>query len=73
LTGSEGLRAFLSLLEISRYIGLDEVATKHVVEHLTKKKIVHPVVEKDMVVGYELVHDFLSKKFFDKLGPDAKR
>jgi len=26
-----------------------------------------------MVVGYELVHDFLSKKFFDKLGPDAKK
>ena len=24
-------------------------------------------------VGYELVHDFLSKKFFEKLGPEAQK
>ena len=73
LTGSEGLRAFLTIDDIARYISTDKVTAQHVVEHLTKKKIVHPVVEKDKVNGYELVHDFLSKKFFEKLGPEAKK
>lgn len=73
LTGSEGLRTFLTLENISRYLSITNDNARHVIEHLIKKKIVHPVVEDDKVIGYELVHDFLSKKFFDKLGPDAKR
>lgn len=73
LTGPEGLRAFLNIDEISRYVSIDKPTARHILEHLTKKKIVHPIVEKDLVVGYELVHDFLSKKFFEKLEPEAKR
>lgn len=73
LTGPEGLRAFLNIEEISKYLSIKEINAKHVLEHLIKKKIVHPIVESDKVAGYELVHDFLSKKFFDKLGPDAKK
>lgn len=73
LTGPEGLRTFLSIKDISRYLMISEFNSQHVVEHLIKKKIVHPVIEEDRVIGYELVHDFLSKKFFDKLGIDAQR
>ncbi|MBA4242105.1 MAG: hypothetical protein C0448_15380, partial [Sphingobacteriaceae bacterium] len=73
LTGPEGLRAFLNIEEISKYLSIKEINAKHILEHLIKKKIVHPIVESDKVAGYELVHDFLSKKFFDKLGPDAKK
>lgn len=73
LTGSEGLRSFLNLEEICRYISITKANAQHVIEHLIKKKIAHPVVENDMVIGYELVHDFLSKKFFEKLGPEAQR
>jgi hypothetical protein len=73
LTGPEGLRTFLKAEEISRYIGITKDNAQHVIEHLIKKKIVHALVEADNVVGYELVHDFLSKKFFEKLGPEAQR
>lgn len=73
LTGSEGLRTFLTVENIGRYLTITNDNAQHVIEHLIKKKIVHAVVEDDKVIGYELVHDFLSKKFFDKLGPDAKR
>ncbi len=73
LTGAEGLRAFLSIQEISRHVKINESKAQSIVEHLIRKKIVHPVVEKDNTIGYELVHDFLSKKFFDKLGPEAKK
>lgn len=73
LTGSEGLRSFLNLEEICRYISITKANAQHVIEHLIKKKIAHPVVENDIVIGYELVHDFLSKKFFEKLGPEAQR
>ncbi len=73
LTGSEGLRAFLNVEEICRYLSLAPDNTQHIIEHLIKKKIVHPVVESDSVIGYELVHDFLSKKFFEKLSPEVKK
>lgn len=73
LTGSEGLRTFLTVEDISRYLTITSSNAQHVIEHLIKKKIVHPVVGDDKVIGYELVHDFLSRKFFDKLGPEAKR
>lgn len=73
LTGTEGLRTFLDIEEISRYLNVTNANAQHVIEHLIRKKIVHPVVEDDEVTGYELVHDFLSKKFFEKLGPEAKR
>jgi ABC-type dipeptide/oligopeptide/nickel transport system ATPase component len=73
LTGSEGLRTFLTIEDISRYLTITSPNAQHVIEHLIKKKIVHPVVGDDKVTGYELVHDFLSKKFFDKLGTEAKR
>lgn len=73
LTGPAGLRAFLNTEEISRYVNISESNARHVIEHLIKKKIAHPVIENDMVIGYELVHDFLSKRFFEKLGPDAQR
>lgn len=73
LTGSEGLRTFLSIEDISRYLLITTANAQHIIEHLVKKKIVHPVTEKDVVSGYELVHDFLSKKFFEKLGPEAQR
>lgn len=73
LTGSEGLRTFLSVEDISRYLTITSSNAQHVIEHLIKKKIVHPVVGDDKVIGYELVHDFLSRKFFDKLGTEAKR
>jgi HEAT repeat protein len=72
LTGPQGLRSFLNLEEISRYISSDAETTSHVLEHLTRKKIVHVVVENDLVVGHELVHDFLSKQFFERLSPDNK-
>lgn len=73
LTGSEGLRTFLTIEDISRYLMITSSNAQHVIEHLIKKKIVHPVVGDDKVIGYELVHDFLSRKFFDKLGTEAKR
>ncbi len=73
LTGSEGLRTFLTIEDISRYLTITNSNAQHVIEHLIKKKIVHPVVGEDKVIGYELVHDFLSRKFFDKLGTEAKR
>ena len=73
LTGPEGLRTFLNIDEISRYILITKANAQHVIEHLIKKKIVHPVIEDSNAVGYELVHDFLSKKFFEKLGPEAKK
>lgn len=73
LTGPEGLRTFLNIEEISRYILITKANAKHVIEHLIKKKIIHPVIEVGNAVGYELVHDFLSKKFFDKLGLEAQR
>lgn len=73
LTGSEGLRSFLTVNDISRYLTISISNAQHVIEHLIKKKIVHPIIEDDKVSGYELVHDFLSKKFFDKLSPEAKR
>ncbi|MEO5685663.1 MAG: HNH endonuclease [Chitinophagaceae bacterium] len=73
LTGPKGLRAFLSLAEISKYISYPENDTQHVIEHLIKRKIVHALVEQDTIVGYELVHDFLSRKFFDQLTNDEKK
>lgn len=73
LTGPEGLRSFLSIEEISRYILISKFNAQHIIEHLIKKKIVHPVFGEGGSIGYELVHDFLSKKFFDKLGPEAQR
>jgi len=73
LTGPEGLRTFLNIEEISRYILTTKGNAQHVIEHLIKKKIVHPVIEDSNAVGYELVHDFLSKKFFEKLGPEAQK
>ena len=73
LTGPEGLRTFLNVEEISRYILTTKANAQHVIEHLIKKKIVHPVIEDSNAVGYELVHDFLSKKFFEKLGPEAQK
>ena len=73
LTGSEGLRTFLSIEDISRYLLITTTNAQHIIEHLVKKKIVHPVTERDIVSGYELVHDFLSKKFFEKLGTEAQR
>lgn len=73
LTGSEGLRAFLTIEDICRHLTLTSSNAHHVIEHLIKKKIVHPIVGDDKVIGYELVHDFLSRKFFDKLGTEAKR
>jgi len=73
LTGPEGLRTFLNIEEICRYIVITKTDAQHVIEHLIKKKIVHPVIGDNNTIGYELVHDFLSKKFFDKLGPEAQR
>jgi hypothetical protein len=73
LTGPEGLRTFLSTEEISRFIVITEAYAQHIIEHLIKKKIVHPIIEEDNTIGYELVNDFLSKNFFDKLGPEAQR
>lgn len=73
LTGSEGLRAFLSIEDMCRYLAMTKDKAQHIVEHLIKKKIVHPVIENDIVIGYELVHDFLSKKFFEKLSSDAQK
>jgi hypothetical protein len=73
LTGPAGLRAFLNVEEISRYTNIPASNSQHVIEHLIKKKIVHPVIEYDSLLGYELIHDFLSKKFFEKLGSDAQK
>jgi hypothetical protein len=73
LTGDKGLRTFLNVEEISRYMTITESAVQHIIGHLIKKKIVHAVVENDNVIGYELMHDFLSKKFFEKLEPEAQR
>lgn len=73
LTGPEGLRAFLTAHEIAWHLQLEEAEVDHVLEHLTQKKVVHPVVEEDRVVGYELVHDFLSRRFFESLSKEAKK
>ncbi|OYZ00994.1 MAG: hypothetical protein B7Y37_08855 [Sphingobacteriia bacterium 28-36-52] len=73
LTGSEGLRAFLRIEDISRYLSISEESALHIIGHLVQKKIVHPVVENDTITGYELVHDFLSKRFFEKLGDESKK
>ncbi len=73
LTGPEGLRAFLSRDEVARYLQMEDSQASRVLEHLTQKKVVHPVVEDDQLVGYELVHDFLSRRFFESLSPEAKK
>jgi hypothetical protein len=73
LTGPEGLRNYLTPEEISRYLAIPISDVQHVIGHLISKKIVHAVLEDNKVKGYELVHDFLSKKFFEKLDPDAQR
>jgi HNH endonuclease len=73
LTGPQGLRDFLTLEEIARNISYAQSDALHVIEHLIKRKIVHPLIEDDKVTGYELVHDFLSKKFFERLSADEKK
>lgn len=73
LTGSGGLRAFLTTDEISKQIGRDEEKVKDILEHLIRKRIVHPPGKKDKIKGYELIHDFLSKRFFERLSPEARR
>ena len=72
LTGSGGLRNILTIDEIIRYTGIDKNEAQQLIEHLISRKIVHAGVEADSVNGYELVHDFLSKKFFEKLGTEEK-
>ena len=73
LTGGGGLRAFLMLDEISKQIGRDEEKVKDVLEHLIKKRIVHPPGKEDKIKGYELIHDFLSRRFFERLSPEARK
>ena len=72
LTGGGGLRAFLTLDEISKQIGRDEEKVDDVLEHLIKKRIVHPPGKEDKIKGYELIHDFLSRRFFERLSPEAR-
>jgi len=73
LTGGGGLRAFLTIDEISKQIGRDEEKVKDVLEHLIKKRIVHPPGKEDKIKGYELIHDFLSRRFFERLSPEARK
>ena len=73
LTGGGGLRAFLTIDEISKQIGRDEEKVEEVLEHLIKKRIVHPPGKADKIKGYELIHDFLSRRFFERLSPEARK
>jgi hypothetical protein len=73
LTGGGGLRAFLTIDEISKQIGRDEEKIKDVLEHLIKKRIVHPPGKEDKIEGYELIHDFLSRRFFERLSPEERK
>lgn len=67
LTGSGGLRSFLTLEELVREVNEKEDEVNKILNHLVDKRIVHPIVKNNELIGYELVHDFLSKKFFEKL------
>lgn len=73
LTGGGGLRAFLTIDEISKQIGREEEKVEDVLEHLIKKRIVHPPGKEHKIKGYELIHDFLSRRFFERLSPEARR
>nr|QNO52584.1 hypothetical protein NBNHMHLL_00016 [Methanosarcinales archaeon ANME-1 ERB6] len=73
LTGGRGLRAFLTIDEISKQIGRNEEKVRAILEHLIKKRIVHPPGKEDKIKGYELIHDFLSRRFFERLSPEARK
>jgi hypothetical protein len=74
LTGGEGLRTLLSLEEIQQITGIDDSGQlKEIVDFLVKRRVVVPQMEDEEVQGYELVHDFLSRRFFEKLNPAQKR
>lgn len=73
LTGGGGLRAFLTIDEISKQTGREEEKVEDVLEHLIKKRIVHPPGKEDKLKGYELIHDFLSRRFFERLSPEARK
>jgi len=69
LTGAAGLRTLMSLDEISRVVGDDLGYVHEVLEVLVSRRVVRPYWDKDQLKGYELVHDFLSQRFFDRLDP----
>lgn len=73
LTGSGGLRSFLTLEELVREVNEKEDEVNEILNHLVDKRIVHPIVNNNELVGYELVHDFLSKRFFEKLDVIKKK
>jgi len=69
LTGAAGLRTLMSLDEISRVVGDAPWHVHEVLEVLVSRRVVRPYWDKDQLKGYELVHDFLSQRFFDRLDP----
>jgi len=73
LTGSGGLRSFLTFEELVREVNEKEDEVNEILNHLADKRIVHPIVKNNELIGYELVHDFLSKRFFEKLDVVKKK
>ena len=73
LTGNGGLRSFLTFEELVREVDEKEDELNKILNHLVDKRIVHPIVKNNELIGYELVHDFLSKKFFEKLDVVKKK
>lgn len=69
LTGTGGLRTLLSLKDLSKQTGESQEAVGEVVEILIQRRVVRPVTSDSEVKGYELVHDFLSRTFFERLSP----
>ncbi|MBC8470844.1 MAG: HEAT repeat domain-containing protein [Planctomycetes bacterium] len=74
LTGGEGLRTLLPINDIQAITGIeDKKQLKEIIDILIKRRIIVPQLDEEKLLGYELVHDFLSRRFFEKLKPAEKR
>jgi hypothetical protein len=74
LTGGEGLRTLLSIEEIQELTKItNKKQVQEIIDFLLKRRVIVPQLEEEKLLGYELVHDFLSRRFFEKLNPEQKR
>jgi len=74
LTGGEGLRTLLPIYDIQAITGIgDKKQLEEIIDILIKRRIIVPQLDEEKLLGYELVHDFLSRRFFERLKPAEKR
>lgn len=74
LTGGEGLRTILSFDELAVSVGcFDRSEIQEVLEVLVKRRIVTCRTDEPGLGRYELVHDFLSRRFFERLHPEQRQ